>query len=171
MKQSSPVRPVSLAMILALTACAQWDEQAPPPEPTPPPAETKVEPPPPPPPRPQRNLQVRGLRPEPRPASEPQIAGIVMPPGRLVGLSERDTTALLGAPSEEDVTPPGKVWIYHADGCRLSVHLFPDMEKGGFYTLDYTADNGRDACLDKVMEDMRRRNGSGSREVLPSQAG
>ena len=72
---------------------------------------------------------------------------------------------LLGRPAEESAQPPGKVWIYRASGCQLSVHLFPDMERGGYYTLDYTADGARDQCLGKVAGEARRRGGALSEQA------
>ncbi|MDA8230714.1 MAG: hypothetical protein M0006_05195 [Magnetospirillum sp.] len=101
--------------------------------------------------------------PKPRPAEPKSLAKAVpgkeaLPP-KLVGLSEAQTIDLLGRPSEEGGQPPEKVWLYRAAGCDLSVHLFPDMEKGGFYALDYTADGGvsRDACLLKIATEARRK--------------
>ncbi|MEW5726605.1 MAG: hypothetical protein AB1918_02150 [Pseudomonadota bacterium] len=77
---------------------------------------------------------------------------------KLVGLSEAETAQLLGQPAEESAQPPGKVWVYKAAGCRLAVHLFPDMEKGGFYTLDTTAEEGAaDACLGRLAADARKK--------------
>jgi hypothetical protein len=80
----------------------------------------------------------------------------------LIGLSEIRIAAMLGRPAKEDETPPGKVWVYRGTGCDLLVHLFPDMERGGFYTLDYTATGGRvgrDACLRGIVAKARRRLG------------
>ncbi|MCR6631245.1 MAG: hypothetical protein NVV74_15015 [Magnetospirillum sp.] len=80
---------------------------------------------------------------------------------KLVGLSEDETVGLLGRPAEESAAPPGKIWVYKATGCELSVHLFPDMDKGGFYALDYSAaDGGRDQCLGKVAGEARKRGGA-----------
>lgn len=107
--------------------------------------------------------ELKALRPSPRPAADKEVAAAVMPPvppPKLVGLSEDETAELLGRPAEESVEPPGKVWTYKASGCKLSVHLFPDMEKGGFYALDYTADSARDACLGKVAGEARKKGGA-----------
>lgn len=113
----------------------------------------------PPPPRPatKPGVELNALRPAPRPSdTAPEPTGTP----KLVGLSEEETMSLLGRPAEEAVQPPGKVWIYRAAGCQLSVHLFPDMERGGFYALDYAADSGRDACLGKVAGEARKRGGA-----------
>lgn len=94
---------------------------------------------------------LKAIRPEPRPLGE-------LAPPSLVGLSEDETAELLGQPAEEEAEPPGKIWIYRTAGCRLSVHLFPDMDKGGFYTLDYTAaDGAKETCLGKVAGEARRK--------------
>lgn len=109
---------------------------------------------PPPEPRPARTVAV------PRQAKpvEKRPAGLVkVEPLKLVGLSEQETADLLGKPAEEAEQPPGKVWTYRASGCRLSVHLFPDVEKGGFYALDYKAEEGAgDVCLGKVVTAHRK---------------
>lgn len=102
--------------------------------------------------------ELKLLRPAPRPLLETKDvapAGPITP--KLVGLSEDETIGLLGRPAEETLDPPGKTWIYRASGCRLSVHLFPDMEKGGFYALDYSADGAREPCLGKVAGEARRK--------------
>lgn len=102
--------------------------------------------------------------PAPRPkatAAKPAAVPAPVPvpvPIKLVGLSEAETEGLLGRPAEETDRPPGKVWIYQGPNCRLTVHLFPDMEKGGFYALDYTVEDGsREACLGKVAGEVRKR--------------
>ncbi|MBI5164882.1 MAG: hypothetical protein HY985_13380 [Magnetospirillum sp.] len=79
-------------------------------------------------------------------------------PPRLIGLSEDETAGLLGRPAEEGEAAPGKVWIYRTSGCRLAVHLFPDMDRGGFYALDVTAAEGEaDACLTRLAGEARKK--------------
>lgn len=110
--------------------------------------------------RPAKAADLKALRPPPRPDDKDEAAAVPPAPTplKLVGLSEDETAELLGRPAEENVQPPGKIWIYQAGGCRLSVHLFPDMEKGGFYALDYTvADGAREACLGKVAGEARKK--------------
>lgn len=151
---------LSVTALLGLSACAAVgpDQPAPPARPAgtaasgrapspvaPPPARPTVKP----------TAELGALRPPPRPGADAPAV-----PPKLVGLSEDETVTLLGPPSEEAVEPPGKVWLYRAGGCQLSVHLFPDMEKGGFYALDYAADSGRDACLGKVAAEARKRGGA-----------
>lgn len=92
----------------------------------------------------------------------------ITPLPKLVGLSADQTEELLGHPSEKDELPPGKIWTYRGGGCVLVVHLFPDMEKGGFYALDYTSEgnaDNREACLARTAESRRRI--SGERAALP----
>ncbi|MBC7907784.1 MAG: hypothetical protein H7Y60_13715 [Rhodospirillaceae bacterium] len=107
--------------------------------------------------------ELKTLRPAARPAVEKDVASLptapTLPP-KLVGLSEDETADLLGRPMEETTEPPGKVWVYKASGCQLSVHLFPDMERGGFYALDYTADSARESCLGKVAGEARKKGGA-----------
>lgn len=112
--------------------------------------------------RPAKTPDLKALRPQPRPDGKDEGAAPTAPtPLKLVGLSEDETAELLGRPAEESAQPPGKTWIYHAAGCRLSVHLFPDMEKGGFYALDYTvAEGGKEACLGKVAGEARKKGGA-----------
>lgn len=149
------LRSATLAILTVLTvsACAQIDVEAPrwlrvdPPVVAPHSAATR--PPEPPPARPKNG---------PGKAATSQPAAPEPLPPALVGMSETETEGLLGRPSEEADRPPGKAWIYQGPGCRLTVHLFPDMEKGGFYALDYTVEDGsREVCLGKVAGEVRKR--------------
>lgn len=157
----------SLTAVLALSACAGLgldDTQAPSrPAVTPSRPQPAVAPPP---ARPgaRAPAELNALRPSPRPtiAAAPGPAVTAATPPRLVGLSEDETVILLGHPAEETQQPPGKIWLYRAGGCQLAVHLFPDMEKGGFYALDYGAEGGRDSCLDKVANEARKHGGTTS---------
>lgn len=108
--------------------------------------------------RPAKAPDLKALRPVPRPDGK-EVAGADGPlPLKLVGLSEDETAELLGRPTEESAEPPGKIWVYRAAGCRLSVHLFPDMDKGGFYALDYTVTEGvKENCLGKVAGEARKK--------------
>lgn len=73
------------------------------------------------------------------------------PPPVLLGKSEADTLALLGSPQKYADTGLGKVFTYQAKACQMEVHLFPDMEKGGFYALDYKATGeSRENCLSRL---------------------
>jgi hypothetical protein len=158
-----PLAPVlSATVALALSACAGMSLDEPSSPPRQPVATSRPAPivaPPPPRPAAKAPAELSVLRPSPRPAGERESASPAGPP-KLVGLSEEETVGLLGRPAEENEQAPGKVWIYRAAGCQLSVHLYPDMEKGGFYALDYAADGGRDACLGKVAGEARKRGGA-----------
>jgi hypothetical protein len=99
--------------------------------------------------------------PPPRPAKPKSPVEAALPdkapPVALVGMSEEETAAALGRPADEAEQPPGKVWTYEVDGCRLAVHLFLDMDRGGFYALDYTAGEApKDWCLGRVAQEARR---------------
>lgn len=157
---------LSLTAVLALSACSSFnldfDEPAAPARPAvtaAKPAAAPIAAPPPARPAGKPAVELNALRPAPRPdatAAAPSPSG----PPKLVGLSEDETAALLGRPAEETAQPPGKVWLYRAAGCELSVHFFPDMEKGGFYALDYAAEGSRDTCLGKVAGEARKRGGA-----------
>jgi hypothetical protein len=149
---------------LALAGCAEFNEQAWPWQQRPdrPAAATRpavTEPAPrlakpvePPPPRPAQPAKPKA------PQAETSALVEKAAPPRLVGMSEEETAAALGRPMDEVEQPPGKVWTYQADGCRLAVHLFPDMDKGGFYALDYTAGEApKDWCLGRVAQEARKR--------------
>lgn len=157
----------SATALLALSACANFnlgmDEPAAPARPAvtaAKPATTPAAAPPPARPIGKPAAELNALRPAPRPAPGAEAAAPPAGPPKLVGLSEDETVGLLGRPAEETAQPPGKVWLYRAAGCQLSVHFFPDMEKGGFYALDYAAEGGRDACLGKVAGEARKRGGT-----------
>lgn len=160
------VSPLVLAAVLS--ACAQFDlpkwpgnEGAASPAPRPATADSRAAPAPIRPVKPAPEL--KALRPAARPAAEREVAALpnaTVKLPKLVGLSEDETADLLGRPAEETTEPPGKVWVYKASGCQLSVHLFPDMERGGFYALDYTADSARETCLGKVAGEARKKGGA-----------
>ncbi len=163
-RRLAPAFPVCVS--LALSACAGFsldETQSPPPRPAAAAAKPVVSSAPPPtrPAAKPATPDLNALRPNPR----PDTAATAGAAPRLVGLSEDETVGLLGRPAEESAQPPGKVWIYRASGCQLSVHLFPDMERGGYYTLDYTADGARDQCLGKVAGEARRRGGALSEQA------
>lgn len=156
------LKTLALSAMLAVTlaACAElaWNKTAtapPPPKGDGPVVAAR----PAPPSKPAKSSDLNTIRPAPRPSADREVAvEAALSPPRLVGLSEDETAQLLGRPAEEEAEPPGKIWIYRTTGCRLAVHLFPDMDKGGFYTLDYTvADGGREACLGKIAGEAKRK--------------
>lgn len=93
-----------------------------------------------------------------KPAPEHPPADRPLETPKLVGLSEAETVALLGPPAEQAEQAPGKVFTYRMGGCALAVHLFPDMDAGGYFALDYTADGDgpREACLRRAAEAHRK---------------
>jgi len=58
---------------------------------------------------------------------------------RLVGLDERETRALLGAPAEVTEHGPAQVWRYPAETCVLEIYFYYDVERDEFFVLQYTA--------------------------------
>lgn len=171
-------RPFALVLApltMLLAGCAQppawpWDDAPARPQASAP----RLEAPPAPRPAPQATQRqakapdLKALRPAPRPAGDKDEAEPAAAPLKLVGLSEDETADLLGRPAEENAEPPGKIWVYKAAGCRLSVHLFPDMEKGGFYALDYTSAEGpKETCLGRIAGEARKK---GSALVAPGRA-
>lgn len=77
------------------------------------------------------------------PATGDEVAIMLPPPsldldpGTLVGLSERETISLLGAPAWTEEIPPAKTWQYGNARCRLRVFLFMEMNTRDFRTLSY----------------------------------
>ena len=70
----------------------------------------------------------------------------------LIGKSETELRAVLGAPTSEEDRPPGKLWRYRDGQCTLVVQLYPDVHTKQFGTLGYEVksdDNTdrRKACL------------------------
>ena len=71
----------------------------------------------------------------------------------LVGKSETELRAVLGAPTSEEDRPPGKLWRYRDGQCTLVVQLYPDVQTKRFGTLAYevksddNTDEGNRVCL------------------------
>src|SRR5215207_2805237 len=71
----------------------------------------------------------------------------------LVGKSETELRAMLGAPTSEEDRPPGKLWRYRDGQCTLVVQLYPDVHTKQFGTLGYevksddNTDQGKRVCL------------------------
>ncbi|MGE5503505.1 MAG: hypothetical protein ACM31L_03695 [Actinomycetota bacterium] len=152
---------VLIAASAALSGCAdwRWPPEAVGPAPAPvvaAPAAPRISKPiEPAPPRPTVTARTKAAAPPP--SDRPAAADKGIAP-KLVGLSEAETADVLGRPAEETEQSPGKVWTYRTDGCQLTVHLFPDMDKGGFYALDYAAGEApRDWCLARIAQDARKK--------------
>lgn len=102
--------------------------------------------------------------PPPAPAAESQpeivqeaapVPTPTPPTGRvdIVGKSEGEVLALLGQPSGESATSPGKVLSFAGSGCAIEVHLFPDIKQGGFRALELISKGGdvaADLCAGRI---------------------
>ena len=84
------------------------------------------------------------------PPARPAATG--SPALSLVGKSETELRAMLGAPTSEEDRPPGKLWRYRDGQCTLDVHLYPDIETKQFGSLGYAVksddntDEGKRVC-------------------------
>ena len=85
------------------------------------------------------------------PPARPAATG--SPALSLVGKSETELRAMLGAPTSEEDRPPGKRWRYRDGQCTLDVQLYPDVQTKQFGTLAYevksddNTDEGKRVCL------------------------
>lgn len=73
-------------------------------------------------------------------ATPDQVAALPserLEPEALVGLDQRQTTRLLGAPAATEEEAPAKVWRYARGGCTLKVFFFMDMTSQDFRALSY----------------------------------
>jgi hypothetical protein len=82
----------------------------------------------------------------------------------LVGKSETELRALLGAPTSEEDRPPGKRWRYRDGQCTLDVQLYPDVQTKQFGTLAYevrsddNTDEGKRVCLAQLQSRAQARH-------------
>lgn len=86
-------------------------------------------------------------------------------PETLIGMNERETQALLGAPSSVRDQPPAKVWTYSAADCELNVIFYLDLESRLFRALNYEVESktrtkrARQDCITEVaMKYLRKRS-------------
>ncbi len=56
---------------------------------------------------------------------------------RLVGQDDAGITRLLGPPTAVAAAPPGTVWRYWVEGCRLEVFFYPHVETQELRALSY----------------------------------
>ncbi|WP_422002962.1 hypothetical protein [Reyranella sp.] len=88
------------------------------------------------------------------PSGPPPVTG-------LVGKSEGELRALLGAPNSEEDQPPGKRWRYRDGQCTLDVQLYPDVRTKQYGTLAYEVktnddtDEGKRHCLAQLQSRAR----------------
>jgi hypothetical protein len=84
------------------------------------------------------------------PPARPAATG--SPALSLVGKSETELRAMLGAPTSEEDRPPGKWWRYRDGQCTLVVQLYPDVQTKQYGTLAYevksddNTDEGKRVC-------------------------
>ncbi len=94
----------------------------------------------------------------PREASAPA-------PVNLIGKSETEVRALLGAPSRVEERAPGKIWHYRDGQCSANVQLYPDVQTRQFGTLAYevksddSTDEGRRGCMAQFRSRAQSRGG------------
>ena len=82
-----------------------------------------------------------------------RLAATSSPALSLIGKSETELRAVLGAPTSEEDRPPGKLWRYRDGQCTLVVQLYPDVHTKQFGTLGYdvksddNTDEGKRVCF------------------------
>ena len=96
------------------------------------------------------------------PPTRPAATG--SPALSLVGKSETELRAMLGAPTSEEDRPPGKRWRYRDGQCTLDVQLYPDVQTKQFGTLAYevksddNTDEGKRVCLAQLQSRAQARH-------------
>ena len=96
------------------------------------------------------------------PPARPAATG--SPALSLVGKSETELRALLGAPTSEEDRPPGKLWRYRDGQCTLVVQLYPDVQTKQFGTLAYevksddNTDEGKRVCTAQLQSRAQTRH-------------
>ena len=96
------------------------------------------------------------------PPARPAATG--SPALSLVGKSETELRAMLGAPTSEEDRPPGKRWRYRDGQCTLVVQLYPDVQTKQFGTLAYevksddNTDEGKRVCTAQLQSRAQTRH-------------
>ena len=96
------------------------------------------------------------------PPARPAATG--SPALSLVGKSETELRAVLGAPTSEEDRPPGKLWRYRDGQCTLVVQLYPDVQTKQFGTLAYevksddNTDEGKRVCTAQLQSRAQTRH-------------
>ena len=91
-------------------------------------------------------------------------AGAGRPALSLIGKSETELRAMLGAPTSEEDRPPGKLWRYRDGQCTLVVQLYPDVHTKQFGTLGYevksddSTDEGKRVCSGQLQSRAQTRH-------------
>jgi hypothetical protein len=93
-----------------------------------------------------------------------RLAATGSPALSLIGKSETELRAVLGAPTSEEDRPPGKLWRYRDGQCTLVVQLYPDVHTKQFGTLGYevksddNTDQGKRVCLAQLQSRAQTRH-------------
>lgn len=81
----------------------------------------------------------------------------------VVGLKQSAVRDLLGAPTVVSADGPAELWRYRTDNCDLGVYFYFDVEREGFYALQYdVTDSGEDAerkahaCLKEIYRERQQ---------------
>jgi hypothetical protein len=96
------------------------------------------------------------------PPTRPAVTG--SPALSLVGKSETELRAMLGAPTSEEDRPPGKRWRYRDGQCTLDVQLYPDVQTKQFGILAYdvknddNTDEGKRVCTAQLQSRAQTRH-------------
>lgn len=83
----------------------------------------------------------------------------------LIGKSESEVRAVLGAPNSVEERAPGKTWHYRDGQCSANVQLYPDVQTRKFGTLAYevksddNTDEGRRGCVVQFRSRAQSRGG------------
>jgi hypothetical protein len=72
-----------------------------------------------------------------RPAAPPAPEPLAMDPDKLIGMSQEETTAILGRPVSVANLAPATVWSYRSAGCELDVFFYMDLGARMFRVLAY----------------------------------
>ena len=76
----------------------------------------------------------------------------------LVGLTQTETTKLLGAPAERQKLPPSEIWTYHSTICDVRLFFYPEVGGRTFRALTYqidepgATDRAHSACFSSLLK-------------------
>lgn len=137
-----------LMAVLGVSACSTAGPLPPPRQPDP-----SVPPMPLPTPRPGEVAKPRPKPPAPVPQPRPQRETVEpYDLARLGGATESAVLGEIGQPDEIREQPPGKVWVYSQESCKVEVYLYPSVDVGSMAVLGTTllpsdmANGERDRC-------------------------
>jgi len=84
-----------------------------------------------------RSDEVEPRRARPAPPPAPPIEPLAMDPDKLIGMTQAETTAILGRPVSVADLAPATVWSYRSTGCELDVFFYMDLGARMFRVLAY----------------------------------